>query len=265
LLKSSRQTGRACGDERTSAHAAVGGGQSSRRSSKRGISASKRGTPWRMSSPAISTRAASCRSPSRATSARSPLYYNHISRPAAPSIGQGPLHDPATSTFRTRRSIPFGYGSVVHHVPLTVIFVFLHLPFVRMGHSPSLWMWRIPARERATRLCNYTFGMMLRPVTRPEKELKGFRKISLNAGEKKSVQFTVTPEELSFYNLSMKKIVEPGTFTVYVGGNSVDCIEGSFKVAIEHGSDGKNGFARMSYVGPSDARTRIYNFSPQRR
>lgn len=68
-------------------------------------------------------------------------------------------------------------------------------------------------------------------VTRPVKELKGFNKISLNAGEKKTVEFILTPNDLSFYNLEMKRIVEPGTFTVFAGGNSVDCVETKFEVA----------------------------------
>ncbi|MFA6469432.1 MAG: glycoside hydrolase family 3 N-terminal domain-containing protein [Bacteroidota bacterium] len=67
-------------------------------------------------------------------------------------------------------------------------------------------------------------------VTRPVKELKGFKKISLNPGEKKAVEFTITLEAMSFYDLSMKRIVEPGTFTVFVGGNSVDCIQSQFTV-----------------------------------
>ncbi len=67
-------------------------------------------------------------------------------------------------------------------------------------------------------------------VTRPVKELKGFKKISLNPGERRTVEFIITPDAMSFYNLAMKKIVEPGTFTVYVGGNSVDCIDTSFTV-----------------------------------
>lgn len=67
-------------------------------------------------------------------------------------------------------------------------------------------------------------------VTRPVKELKGFKKISLNPGEKKKVEFTISPDAMSFYNLAMKKVVEPGTFTVYVGGNSVDCKEVKFEV-----------------------------------
>jgi beta-glucosidase len=59
-------------------------------------------------------------------------------------------------------------------------------------------------------------------VTRPVKELRGFRRITLNPGETKSVEFTLGPEELSFLNRDMHRVVEPGTFTVMVGGNSID-------------------------------------------
>jgi beta-glucosidase len=67
-------------------------------------------------------------------------------------------------------------------------------------------------------------------VTRPVKELKGFKKISLKPGETKTIELTLTPDDLSFYNLEMKKVVEPGTFKVFVGGNSVDCSETTFEV-----------------------------------
>jgi beta-glucosidase len=61
-------------------------------------------------------------------------------------------------------------------------------------------------------------------VTRPVKELRGFRRISLNPGETKSVEFTLGPDELSFLNRDMHRVVEPGVFTIMVGGNSVDLI-----------------------------------------
>src|SRR5690606_26720983 len=46
-------------------------------------------------------------------------------------------------------------------------------------------------------------------VTRPVKELKGFQKVFLKKGEKKSLQFTLTPDDLSFYNIGMQWVVEP--------------------------------------------------------
>ncbi len=59
-------------------------------------------------------------------------------------------------------------------------------------------------------------------VTRPLKELKGFQKIFLKAGETKSVTFKITPEDLKFYNGDLKYDWEAGDFVIMVGGNSRD-------------------------------------------
>jgi beta-glucosidase len=59
-------------------------------------------------------------------------------------------------------------------------------------------------------------------VTRPVKELKGFQKISLQPGETKQVSFTITPEDLKFYNYELKYDWEPGEFHIMIGGNSRD-------------------------------------------
>jgi beta-glucosidase len=68
-------------------------------------------------------------------------------------------------------------------------------------------------------------------VTRPVKELKGFQKIALQPGEKKTVRFTLTPEELAFYDQSMVRRVEPGTFRVMLGSSSEQIrLRGSFEV-----------------------------------
>jgi beta-glucosidase len=59
-------------------------------------------------------------------------------------------------------------------------------------------------------------------VTRPVKELKGFRRIHLEPGETQKVEFVLSPNELSFLNQEMKRVVEPGIFDVMVGPSSVD-------------------------------------------
>ncbi|MCI1681719.1 MAG: glycoside hydrolase family 3 C-terminal domain-containing protein [Bacteroides sp.] len=59
-------------------------------------------------------------------------------------------------------------------------------------------------------------------VTRPVKELKDFARVPLKAGESKVVNFTITPDKLAFYDIKMKKIVEPGEFIVMVGSSSDD-------------------------------------------
>ncbi len=58
-------------------------------------------------------------------------------------------------------------------------------------------------------------------VTRPVKELKDFRRVTLAPGESKIVTFNVTPDKLSFLNLNMERVVEPGWFDVMVGTSSV--------------------------------------------
>lgn len=59
-------------------------------------------------------------------------------------------------------------------------------------------------------------------VGRYVKALKGFKRIHLKAGETKQVHFSITPEELSLYDAAMRKVVEPGDFTVSVGASSMD-------------------------------------------
>ena len=63
-------------------------------------------------------------------------------------------------------------------------------------------------------------------VTRPVKELKGFQKIDLKAGESKTVSFSITPEDLKFYNYDLKYDWEPGEFEIMIGGNSRDVKKG---------------------------------------
>ena len=59
-------------------------------------------------------------------------------------------------------------------------------------------------------------------ITRPVKELKGFQKISLKAGETKTVTFTISTEDLKFYNSDLKYDWESGEFDIMVGGNARD-------------------------------------------
>jgi beta-glucosidase len=59
-------------------------------------------------------------------------------------------------------------------------------------------------------------------VTRPVKELKGFKKIFLKKGESQTVSFTITVDDLKFYDRDMHWTYEPGDFTVFVGPDSRD-------------------------------------------
>ena len=67
-------------------------------------------------------------------------------------------------------------------------------------------------------------------ITRPVKELKGFQKIKLKAGESKRVDFTIGVNDLKFYNSDLKFAAEPGDFKLFIGGNSRDVKETQFKL-----------------------------------
>ena len=57
-------------------------------------------------------------------------------------------------------------------------------------------------------------------VTRPVKELKGYKRVHLKVGETKNVIFEITPESLAFYDIDMKYVVEPGSFNIMTGSSS---------------------------------------------
>ena len=67
-------------------------------------------------------------------------------------------------------------------------------------------------------------------VTRPIKELKRFEKVMLKPGETKEITFSLPVEELAFWNIDMKKVVEPGAFVMMVGGDSRNVLKKGFEV-----------------------------------
>ncbi|WP_309386281.1 glycoside hydrolase family 3 N-terminal domain-containing protein [Cerasicoccus frondis] len=67
-------------------------------------------------------------------------------------------------------------------------------------------------------------------TTRPIKELKGFKRISLAAGESAIVEFSLGFDELSFVGAENKRVVEPGEFQVWIGGSCMATLGGSFQV-----------------------------------
>ena len=68
-------------------------------------------------------------------------------------------------------------------------------------------------------------------VARPTKELRGFERVTLNPGEKKTVKFSVGPDELSLINRQMKRVVEAGTFEIMVGTSSTQLTTAKLEVA----------------------------------
>lgn len=73
-------------------------------------------------------------------------------------------------------------------------------------------------------------------ITRPVKELKGFQRIYLKPGESRTVQFTIAPEMLKFYNYNLQFVAEPGDFDVMIGPNSRDVQAATFTLLPAGGS-----------------------------
>ncbi|MEO7444068.1 MAG: beta-glucosidase BglX [Ferruginibacter sp.] len=71
---------------------------------------------------------------------------------------------------------------------------------------------------------------MVGSIARPVQELKGFQKIMLKKGESRKVSFTLTANDLKFYNSNLVYASEPGDFKVFIGGNSRDVKEADFKL-----------------------------------
>ena len=64
--------------------------------------------------------------------------------------------------------------------------------------------------------------------TRPERELKGFQRIALQPGESRRVEFTLGPDEMSYYGAGGSWVLEPGAFKVWIGNDCKASLEGSF-------------------------------------
>ena len=84
----------------------------------------------------------------------------------------------------------------------------------------------VPVRNTGSRDGDETVQLyvhqLVGSVTLPVKELKAFERVSVAAGETKTVTFTLTPETFRIWNIDMQRVVEPGAFGVMVGPNSVD-------------------------------------------
>ena len=62
-------------------------------------------------------------------------------------------------------------------------------------------------------------------VTRPVRELKRFARVTLRPGESRAVRFTLAADDMAFYDLDMRRVVEPGTITLFAGGSSAATLE----------------------------------------
>ena len=139
-----------------------------------------------------------------------PVFYNH-----KPTARRGYLFD------TTEPLWPFGFGLSYTSFGLEN----LTLDRAEMGVSDTATL-SVDVVNTGDRAGDEVVQLYVRDVhssvTRPVKELKGFERVTLGPGERRTVSFPVGPEQLRFFDRAMERVVEPGEFELMVGTDSVD-------------------------------------------
>ena len=156
-----------------------------------------------------------------------PLYYNHknTGRPfkATEKYTSKYLDIPNTPLF------PFGHGLSYTQFRLSSLLLDKDQVLPNGRLKVSVDVENVGKRE-GDEVVQLYINDVAATVTRPVKELRAFRRITLNAGQKQKVEFTLTPKDLAFLDRDLKTVVEPGTFIVYVGTSSEDGLQSTFDV-----------------------------------
>ena len=163
------------------------------------------------------------------------------------SVGQIPIYYNAKSTGRPYDAIQ-KYTSKYLDIPNSPLYPFgFGLSYASFSYSPiTLNKTTITTKDQLTATVTIsntseydgieTAQLYIRDmtgsVTRPVKELKGFQKVSINSGDAKTITFTITANDLKFYDINMKYTNEPGDFKLFIGTNSQDVKEVGFKLVL---------------------------------
>ncbi|MDN4546838.1 beta-glucosidase BglX [Pseudomonas sp. C32] len=158
-----------------------------------------------------------------------PTYYNHltIGRPFTP--GKPGNYTSQYFDDTTGPLYPFGYGLSYTEFNLSDM-ALSSTTLNKTGKlDASVKVKNTGKRDGETVVQLYIqdeTGSMIRPI----KELKNFQKVMIKAGEQKVVHFTITEDDLKFYNTQLKYAAEPGKFNVQIGLNSEDVTQQSFEL-----------------------------------
>jgi len=140
-----------------------------------------------------------------------PAFYNY-----KPSARRGYLFDDVSPLFA------FGYG--LSYTTFAIQNVRLAKKRIgRDGSTEALAEVTNTGTREGSEVIQMYIRDLVSSVTRPVKELKGFKRIWLQPGETQTVALEITPESLAFYDIHMKYVVEPGEFEIMVGNSSGDC------------------------------------------
>src|SRR5690606_26325128 len=153
-----------------------------------------------------------------------PMIYNHTRSHEPENQGRRYWDEESTPLY------PFGHGYTYGESA----FRNLSLDRERIAVGESLTvsvdvvnMGDVPVEEVAQLYIHQRYGRASRPV----RELKGFRRVSLDPGETQRVEFTLGPRELRYWNAALKDwVIDASTFDVWVGGDSTAELGATFEV-----------------------------------
>ncbi|PAM92018.1 glycosyl hydrolase [Flavobacterium sp. IR1] len=150
-----------------------------------------------------------------------PIYYNHYSTGRPAKNENETNYVSAYIDLKNSPKYPFGYGLSYTKFNYTN----LKLSSTKIKSNETIKVsfqlsnvGKVTGEEVVQLYLKDKFGSVVRPVL----ELKDFQKIKLNAGESKTIEFTIDKEKLSFYNSKLEWVAEPGDFEVMIGASSAD-------------------------------------------
>ena len=148
-----------------------------------------------------------------------PLYYNHLNTGRPPDANQ--KYTSKYLDLSWTPLFPFGYGLSYTQFRLSNL-----RSSARTIQADGRLTVNVDIENVGQRAGDEVVQLYIRDVaasvTRPVKELKGFQRVTLRPGEKRQLEFVLTPELLGFYNREMQFVVEPGEFKVMLGTSSAD-------------------------------------------
>ena len=154
------------------------------------------------------------------TTGQAPLYYNHLNtgRPVPDNASFAKFASNALDV-SNGALYPFGYG--LSYTTFSYSDVKLSAnEMAKNGSITATVTVTNTGKRDADEVVQLYVHDLVASIARPVKELKGFERIHLTAGESKTVTFTIGADQLSFYNADLKKVVEPGDFDIMVGHDS---------------------------------------------
>ncbi|WP_207286346.1 beta-glucosidase BglX [Pseudomonas sp. FW300-N2A2] len=158
-----------------------------------------------------------------------PTYYNHLSigrpfTPGKPGNYTSQYFDDTTGPL-----FPFGFGLSYTDFSLTDM-ALSSTTLNKTGKLDASVMVKNTGKRDGETVVQLYIQDVTGSMIRPLKELKNFQKITLKAGEQKVVHFTITEDDLKFFNAQLKYAAEPGKFNVQIGLDSQDVTQQSFEL-----------------------------------